>query len=792
MDKYLKIIKYYMANTNSFAENLAQLTEHTAEVISALEGINESMAGNDAEINVSDTLSLPSYSNIVKRVTRVEDTIAKFTQGKGTVETDDGTYRKITVSTTSRPPETITGIGSVNSFMSNPNWFFESLQYPKCCIQVDLTDKIDSTSDRVYVDRIILDSTGTIASGTGNILDFYNSNISGKNLNYVSLLNLLAANSISYSEDKDTINLPLTYEKYKGEFIVNDIRLVKDASNNSQVWYYLNNMSYSLVDENGTELNNSHLLNIGDYLRFNDSLFKITDIAQSQNRVRVEYAVGYETIGVGDTLEFYNEPFASKTVDIGIGINEINIIYIKGVNESYNLLSREWSDPISFYTNNLTLSSDANITFASYYAANVADFGRGWIAQAKERQVYAYDGLTPYAPVLNANELSVVQINNQLDATLDTETYNNLTTQIASTKSNITAIRSTIATNKDRVIQSTTNDDRTNIQNLINADTETLNSLTTQYNSLVENLNTLLNESGAINYTPKYRIRGFFAIPSSRFVDEANQVGEQEVIGFDIMYRYLHTDETGVKLNTYEYSAYNSGDSSTLSGAIQTGVFTDWNMVQSSILSKVYDTDTQTYKWIAQNTADGSQININQLDIPIQSGEKVEIKVRSISEAGYPYNPLKSDWSNSIIMEFPDNLTPEDSVTTILETVKDDLTAVVLQETLSAAGVYTHIADSNSSYKHVASNVGYTDSATDASGNTTLTSMSVQNKLDAITTLLSTLQNTLTSIDASLLTSVAGVVGFTKQADGTYIAPVLRDKTDTTYNSIASFITNSN
>jgi hypothetical protein len=29
-------------------------------------------------------------------------------------------------------------------------------------------------------------------------------------------------------------------------------------------------------------------------------------------------------------------------------------------------------------------------------------------------------------------------------------------------------------------------------------------------------------------------------------------------------------------------------------------------------------------------------VNINQIDIPIQKGERVEIKARSISEAGYP------------------------------------------------------------------------------------------------------------------------------------------------------------
>ena len=338
----------------------------------------------------------------------------------------------------------------------------------------------------------------------------------------------------------------------------------------------------------------------------------------------------------------------------------------------------------------------------------------------KEGQVYAYGASDPNTPVLNENDFQVVQINTQLDATLDTETYNNLTSQIAQTKSNISAVRTTIASNKDLLIQSSSSDERANIQNLINTDTESLNSLTTQYNSLVEELNTLLTETGAINYSPKYHIRGFFAIPEP--------VNNEQVIGFDIMYRYLHNDETGVKLNTYEYTKKDSNNND----IIQTGVFTDWNLAKSSVLEKVFDINNDIYVWKEESTADGTKININQIDIPIRSGEKVEIKVRSISEAGYPTNPRKSSWSNSIIISFPDNLTSNDTVTTILDTVKSDMTAVVLQDTMSAAGVYTHLAESNSMYKHTAKTVSYTDIATDDRGQITLVETSVQDKIDAM------------------------------------------------------------
>lgn len=754
-----------MNNNNSFAENMAQLTEKTTNALNILESINESMYGNDAEINIDGEHTLPAYSNVIKRLQRAEDTISKFTQGNGVIETDDGTYRKISVSTVSRPPMRISDVPTIGEFSTNPNWFFENLQYPKCVVNIDLKDKIDDTSDRVYINRVILSTKDAMLS-KDDVLSFYRINIAGKNIKYPNLIELLENNNIRYSEDKDVVSLPLSYEKYDGEFTVTDIKFLKNSKGVSQMWYYLDSMNYTTVDENGNKTSNGHALAVDDHIRYNNSLFRIADMSMSQKRICLDYAIGYETIGVGDKVYLYNAPFSNKIVQVGIGVDEINIIYIKGVNENYNLLSREWSDPISFYTNDLKMESNNSIDFLSYYTSSVADFGSDWIAQAKEKRVYAYNGKQPNTPIINVSDLKVVQINTQLDATLDKESYNNLTTQIASTKSNITATRNTIATNKDLLIQSTTKDKRNSIQNLINTDTETLNSLTTQYNSLVEELNTLLNESGVINYSPKYHVRGFFAIPEPRYSDEINKLGEQSVIGFEIQYRYLHTDETGVKLNTYEYT-----DTST--STTQTGIFTDWNCISSATLTKVYNEDTQSYEWTKQSTADGTQININQIDIPIKNGEKVEIKVRSISEAGYPYNPLKSEWSESVIVSFPENLTNDDSVTTMLDTIKSDMTAVVLQETMSAAGVYSHLADTNSLYKHAAENISYKDtSVTDEQGNETITEMPVQTKLDKLTTAV----NNLTALGESikdmtmdiknLTTAVESIQKFLGYSDG--------------------------
>ena len=710
-----------MANTNTFIENLNKLTKEASDVLSYAEAMNEAMTGNSDTVTSPDGLTLPSYPNVLNRLERVEKTVSTFTSGKGMVETDDGTYRKIKVDAVSKPAATISGIESDGKFSIDANWFFESLQFPRCKVKIDLTDKIDANSDRVYVNRIIVDSTQSKLSDTlrRSLIETTSS--------YGDLINYLNYNNIEYREDKDEIKLPLTYEKYKGKFQITGTSLVKNENGISEPVYYISTIEYNEVDENGTELPGSKTLSKGDYLRYNNSLLRVKEINQPEKWIKIDYTIGYETIGIYDTLEFYNDPFSEKIISVGIGINEIDIIYVKGVNENYNLLSNEWSNPVSFYTNTLTFEENPDVDFLSYYNDVVSDFGSVWISMTKEGQKSAYYGIKPNAPVLNDGDFRVVQINTQLEATLDSERYNQITSEIASTKSNISAIRTTISSNKDKVMKETDSGTRETIQNAINSDTEKWNNLTTQFSSLVEELNTLLTDSGTINYSPKYHIRGFFNIPEPVYAvnDGIKKVGKQEIIGFEVLYRYLHVDETGSALNTFSYN-----DSAT--GIVQTGTFTDWNVMKSSILEKVYNEDTDSYVW-KHETADGSQIVINQIDIPIRNGEKVEFKIRSISEAGYPYNPLKSDWSNSVIMSFPDNLSSSDSVTTILETVKSDMTSVILQETLSAAGIYTHIADSNSKYKHNSNNIEYDESYTDSSGNTFVNTISLYDKIKTLT-----------------------------------------------------------
>ena len=197
----------------------------------------------------------------------------------------------------------------------------------------------------------------------------------------------------------------------------------------------------------------------------------------------------------------------------------------------------------------------------------------------------------------------------------------------------------------------------------------------------------------------------------------------QEIIQFEIAYRYLKLDNTGTGLKSYTHTSTDG------SGKKKRGVYTDWIMISTPIKERVYDSSLGKYVWVQPSIADGDAININQIDIPIRKGEKVEYKVRSISEAGWPMNPKKSEWSDPVVKDFPANLTGSDQVSNILKDAVVEESTIKLDETLNASGVTTHMSDSipnpvagdGTYFKHQAVNLAFDLSQKDITGTVTST-----------------------------------------------------------------------
>lgn len=728
-------------NINSFSENVDKLINSTNTVISALTGLNETIIADEDIVNIKleeETIQLPSYQNVLNRLKKVEKTVETFTAGTGSIKTTDGTNREIKVETLPTAPKKIINISSPTNFKSDANWFFENLLFPKLVVSIDLTNNVEEDSDRVYISRVII----TLNDDTRI---FYENNILDKNLTYDELISLLNENNISYYEDIDTLYFPLKMEKYKGEFIIKNIEL-KDGKQ----WYYLDNINYTYIEKNSSHTNLT--LGINSQLRLNNTLFTINQINTNNNSVLMSANLGMITPTIGDVLYYYETPTQYKNIEIPVGIDEINCIYFKGVNERYNLISNEWSDCATFISNDLT--NEDNETLKIFYQKYVADFGAEWISQAKEKKVPAYSGITPNIPVLTASDFKVVQINKQINASFDKNELDNLTQQISTLKSSINSSRNTIAKLKTNLTTTTLVKERYNLQNLITNEALLLSTNTSEYKSLVNELEGYIKKNSVVKVTPKYRIRGFFPIPQPKIIydDKNNEISKQEVIGFDIKYRYIKNDETGVDLGTYTYT-----DGSSYINA----VFSDWIIISSALKEKVYNNKSDVFEWKEENVGDGNVININQLDIPINEGEKVEIMVRSISEAGYPDCPLKSDWSNSIIIDFPNDLTSNNKITNLLDDVKSDSTSIKLDEVLNTAGFYSHISDeiispddSTQMYHHNADNIAIKISKTDDKNNEIVNTNSLTYIMKEILNRLDKLESKLGSGDVNKISII--------------------------------------
>ena len=151
-------------NQNSFADNTARLCKNVNIAIETLNAVTDSIIGDDASVVVNlpnDTsVMILSTSNILNRLENVENTVKSFTSGSGMVKLIDGTNRQVKVTTIPITPKRIQNINQISTFSTNSNWFFEDLMFPRLITKIDLKDNIDDDSDRVKINRVIIDISG--------------------------------------------------------------------------------------------------------------------------------------------------------------------------------------------------------------------------------------------------------------------------------------------------------------------------------------------------------------------------------------------------------------------------------------------------------------------------------------------------------------------------------------------------------------------------------------------------------------------------------------------------------
>lgn len=709
-----------MNTNNSISNSLKKLLEINTNSLKTFERINEAVTTNAKNVPLeiltdegTKIVSVPGFGYMKQELERLDNnlkSLAGLGKGSTKVRLPDGTFQNIITTSLKTPANDITTLARPTAFASKPNYFAEDFLNPMLTTSIDVSGQIPNDTERVLVKRILFDGTNQVS------VDFFNDNYRNQDaVDYLTAIRDIVNNNIAYTLDEEMRDMPYRTTQYTGKFdvisISNSKREVIEAGVTKKQaikLYTLDSLTYS---DNNKDLDSTELLRVGDQLMVmggsKNTRYVIDRLDSSTRQVELRLIEGYESIKIGGgSLSIYKSEDNNLSIEVPVGFDERILMFVKAIDPESKILAEKWSPGVGFYSNDLeVLQDDGSIIFLSeFYKENVADFGK-FITSIKEDNIPpATVGVTPDAPELNGDNFKVIQINKHLTENDAADKIKKLSADKVSVQEAIKKLDETI-TKKRSVIASTkyaSQVQKDKDKNELIALIEERSSEAKLYNSIVTQIQGLSSSSNAIQINPKYRVRGFWNVPTAKQVADTL---DQEVVQFIVQYRYLSTSGKAAEAAQLKF---------TVDGRDKSAIFSNWNEYKGKVRqrAKTINSDgtiAEKFTWQESKIEDGQEINFNQLDISINQGELVEIRVKSVSEAGWPANPIISDWSEPITISFPEEEIDTTDVAAVVQVNTAELAKVQITEELTGQGVFTHVSDAFTAnenyYAHVATNI---------------------------------------------------------------------------------------
>jgi hypothetical protein len=709
-----------MAIQSSFPKVADQIINFNKNVVDILAKIDTAVRTTEPSIQVQvfddegilRNYSIPSFTNLKSEIERLNNNINSLysidTVGALIETSNQNRFKKIITVDLNREPNAVDTLGSVTTFKTSPNWFFDALLDPMLSVEIDLSGKIQNNVRKCLVRRYIVefakDVDGNLTNLGQSALNSFNQLWRGSSEIIVTEFENWHRTTPGVIEplnpkfDEQIFDLEVNNLLYDGEFTVLS---VQDDRINRKLWYILNSLNYAVVAD-GTP----RVLQVGDEVIVNNerssTRYKIIEISNSQSypRVRFERLEGIEPISVGiGTLKIYSPVVYTKKVRVSIGYNERNVIFLKPINTENHLVAKSWSLGTGFYSNDLRLNSTSTengLSMEQFYIDYVYDYGEVLQDLVAKKTPNKLAG-TPVAPTLNAGNFKVVQINKHLTDTPDANLIKQKHNYQLTLKSEVTQIDQAIIdrNKKVKVTKFKNESDRKKfeleIKNLVDKKDSKSKLLTSVNQEIIT-----LSKSPKNKVEPKYRLRGFWDIPEAIITRGTKP---QEIVQFRVQYRYVSKDGRETPVETFG-----------LANTQRRASFSNWNEFKTDARKRNYDSQTGEYFWQIEDVESADTPNINQVDISIQTNERVEFRIKSISEVGWPESPVESDWSETLSIDFPDDLNNvlNENEFILQEASKEDL-RVTMQNELSSKGIDEHLADTlivnNKTFHHESSKI---------------------------------------------------------------------------------------
>lgn len=699
-----------MSANNSISQLLEQFIELYNNSLATFEKTNEAITTDKESvvINLYDpanknvkTVQVPSFGYLKREIERLGNNLnALSAVGNSTssVKLKDGTYRRVYSSKLNGPAPKINSVYTPTQFGTKANQFFEDFLNPLLTISLNVNGQIPSNTEKVYTERYIFDSTDAASSQAFDTL------YKGANtVDYTIFQNELKQNAYRYTLDSSVIDMPARTVQYFGTFDVLSVdnvqktQIVDGVSQTDTIKLFsLNKFTYS---DSSKSLKETEVLKVGDSVVVNSGNLATRYIVKSLNsstyQVELDLIEGFEPVLLGSSqLRIYKEMDIQTNIEINVAFDERQVVFVKAIDPASKIEAEEFSPGTAFYSNELTLTqADGTIiTLADYYKTEVADFGQFIKSLKYDFIPPATVGLVPDAPVLDINNFKVVQVNTHLTDNDATNKIAKLKSDKATSDQNLKKLDESIGQKRSSIMTKkyTSTVERDRDQNEYKSLIDQRAAESSLYSSLVNQIKSIADSNSLSSAAPKFKVRGFWSIPFPKKL--ANSVS-QEIVQFKVRYRYV--SPTG-KTSQIDQITFND----TTNATTKTAAFSNWNEVASPVRKRVKDSNGKYY-WQIENEEDAQAINFNSLDIALQSGESVEIMVKSVSEAGFPATPVESDYSAIIKIDFPEGQFTGDTLRDTI--VQNDLEVVKVQidQDLATTGVYSHLGDSfttNSKY----------------------------------------------------------------------------------------------
>jgi len=704
------------------AEQILTFNKNLVEILSKINTLSSTTEANVSvkivnEEGVLVEYTLPSFSFLKSEIDRLNNnvnSIYNIDNSGALIQTSAGNkFKKVVTVDLNKEPASLNELQVVNSFKSSKNWIFDGLLNPLLSIEFDLSGKIENNVRKCLVRRYIVEFAKDTA---GNFTPLGQSALNSFNQLFRNKSNIDLNDFVTWHKTTAGLVEPLTPNYDEQVFDLNPNELLYDGvfsvlkteedRLNRKLWYHLNTLDYLVTDTNEVRQlaqNDEVMINS----EISSTRYKIIEVStvESNFRVRFERIEGNQPIPVGTgTIKIYSPVVYTKTVNISIGYNERNVVFVKPMNADNHLVAKNWSLGSGYWTNDLRLSStaeDNGLTMEQYYIDYVYDYGEVLQDLVAKKTPNKLAG-TPVAPTLNGSNFKVVQINKHLTDTPDANLIKTKHNLMQSLKSEVTQINEAVESKnkKSKVLRFTSEADKKQINLELDSLTKKRESKSKLLASVTQEIINLSKSPSLTKVDPKFKVRGFWTMPEA-VVTRGTQ--PQEVVQFRVQYRYLSKDGRETPTETFRVSNATTGNK-------QTGAFSNWTEFKTDARKRTYNAENGTYTWEIEDIESADTPNINQLDLSIQSNEKMEIRIKSISEVGWPESPVESDWSEVLTVEFPDDLNNvlNENDFILQEATKEEL-KVRMDTELSAKGLDDHLSDTivvnNTTYHHDANKI---------------------------------------------------------------------------------------